>query len=491
VATATIPRSSSAGPQAIAAAALDLLADGVLVVCDGEVVVANRALCRMTGLRPEDLLGGPAPGWVPAAPADGEELEAEAVVPAAHGRRRRVTAVVAARVLPGVDGVAQVVTVRDRSADAAREAELVRRADRDGLTGLLNKRSFDARLAEEAERLAARGRPLSLVVLDLDHFKAVNDEHGHPTGDRVLAEAARRITDEARAIDSVGRVGGEEFAWLLPDASAEEALVAAERLRAAIAARPFADGLRVTASIGVCDLAAAGGTPEALVERADQALCWAKAHGRDTALRWSAGAADVVGCARGLTGAPDDRVAALARIADAAEPGPAAGHGRRVADLSVALAAQLDWSPTRQARLHRAACVHDVGKALVAPELLARRGPLHPVGAAHVRSHPTVGAALARSALDAEQQRWVRHHHERWDGAGYPDGLAGEEIPDGAQILALADAWDAMTSDRPYRAALGADEALAGIERLDGAQFPPGSAALLRAALAWWAAAER
>jgi HD-GYP domain-containing protein (c-di-GMP phosphodiesterase class II) len=182
-------------------------------------------------------------------------------------------------------------------------------------------------------------------------------------------------------------------------------------------------------------------------------------------------------------------VAALARIADEAEPGPAAGHGRRVADLSIAIAAQLDWSPTRQARLHRAACVHDVGKALVAPELLARRAPLDAVETAHVRRHPTVGAALAAGALDAEQQRWVRHHHERWDGAGYPAGLAGADIPDGARILALADAWDAMTRDRPYRAALGPDEALAEIDRLGGAQFLPGAGALLRDALAWWAAA--
>src|SRR5215210_3429806 len=115
--------------QAVAAAALDLLADGVLVVCDGQVVVANRALRRLVGA---DLVREPAPAWVPPAPAGGEELEAEAVLPRAGGRRRRVTVVVTARALAGHDGVAQVVTVRDRSAEAAREAELVRRADRDG-----------------------------------------------------------------------------------------------------------------------------------------------------------------------------------------------------------------------------------------------------------------------------------------------------------------------------------------------------------------------
>ena len=295
---ATLDPQTPDATDAVAVAALDLLADGVLVACDGVVVLANRALCRLTGLRADDLIGSPVPEWVPPAPAGGGEATAEAVLPVAGGRRRRVSVVVAARGLADQGPPVEVVTVRDRSAALARDAELRRRAERDGLTGLLNKRSFGARLAEEAERLGARGRPLALVIMDLDRFKTVNDEHGHPTGDRVLAEAAQRLTAEARAVDSVGRIGGEEFAWILPDASAAEALLAAERLRAAIAARPFANGLRVTASIGVCELGAADGDAETLVERADQALYWAKAHGRDAALLWTAATASAVAAAR-------------------------------------------------------------------------------------------------------------------------------------------------------------------------------------------------
>jgi len=223
------------------------------------------------------------------------------------------------------------------------------------------------------------------------------------------------------------------------------------------------------------------------MERADQALYWAKAHGRDAALQWSERIAARVDRARALAGAPDDRVDALAALAD--EAGPDDGHGRRVADVSVALAARLDWSPMRQARLHRAARVHDAGKALLSDGLLGRPGPLSALEAAHVRQHPALGAALAAGALDGEQVRWVRHHHERWDGAGYPDGPAGAEIPDGARILALADARDAMTTDRPYRRALPADAALAEIDRLSGAQFTPGAAPLLGEALSWWSAA--
>jgi diguanylate cyclase (GGDEF)-like protein len=474
-----------ADPHAVAAAALEGLRDGVLVVCGGEVLVANEAAHRLAGRAPGSLVGGPAPAWVATAAARGGAVEV--ALPGDDGRRRRATVTVAGCALPGGDA-GELVTIHDRSAEVAREAELVRRAHRDGLTGLLNKRSFEARLMEEAERLGARDRPLGLVLVDLDHFKTVNDEHGHPVGDRVLAEAARRIAAEARAIDTVGRIGGEEFAWLLPDAAPDETLAAAERLRAAIRSRPFAHGLDLTASIGICDLGAA---PDAatLMERADQALYWAKAHGRDAALQWSALTAARVVLARTLTGAPGDRIDALARLAEEADSVPDGGHGRRVADLSVAIAARLDWSPTRQARLHRAARVHDAGKALISASLLSRPGRLSPLEAAHVRQHAALGAALAETALDAEQVRWVRHHHERWDGAGYPDGPAGEAIPDGARILALADAWDAMTTDRPYRPALGTDAALAEVERLSAAQFVPDAAPLLQDALRWWSAA--
>ena len=190
-----------------------------------------------------------------------------------------------------------------------------------------------------------------------------------------------------------------------------------------------------------------------------------------------------------MSGSPDKRIDAIARLADEADATPGGGHGRRVADLSVALAARLDWSPTRQARLHRAARVHDAGKALLPADLLTRPAPLTTLEAAHVRQHAALGAALGTGALDTEQVRWVRHHHERWDGAGYPDGPAGLDIPDGARILALADAWDAMTTDRPYRRALGTDEALAEVDRLGGRQFMPDAATLLRDALQWWEAA--
>ncbi len=427
--------------------------DGVLVVSGGEVVLANDALRRMVG---EDLVGGPPPDWLPSA-SPGEDVEVELPLP---GGSRPVSATLAAW-----DG-GQVAIVRERST-----AELRRLASHDPLTGLLNRRAFDARLAEESERLGTHGRALGLIVVDLDHFKAVNDRHGHPIGDRVLAEAAARIAGEARAVDSVGRIGGEEFAWLLPDAAAGETLAAAERLRAAIRDAPFATGLDLTVSIGVCELRPRD-EPAVLLERADRALYWAKAYGRDTVLVWSHATQRNLSRARGAG------FETLAGLAGATGP---AGHGTRVADLGVAIAAQLHWSPTRQGRLHRAARVHDLGKAALPRELLGRDGPLTPAEIAHVRRHVTLGAALAADALDPEQCSWIRHHHERDDGGGYPDRLAGDAIPDGARIIAIADAFDAMTTDRPYQARRDTDDALARLEL----EFPGGER-LVREALSWW-----
>jgi diguanylate cyclase (GGDEF)-like protein len=436
--------------RAAALTALDHVSDGVLVVCDGEVVLANHALARFAG--------GPAPAWIPGTGAAEVEVDG----------RRALVAVEPCRLGP-CEGA--VVTVREPAAAVAH------RADHDGLTGLLNHRAFRARLERMARRAAATGQPLSLVTIDLDRFKAVNDTHGHPVGDRVLAEAAARLAGEARGADAVGRAGGEEFGWLLPGQAAEAATLAAERLREAIRGAGFPAGIAMTASLGVCDLAAAGGA-EALVARADEALYWAKAHGRDAVVAWSPETARALGERGGFE--------ALVELATAVDPAPDRRHAVRVADLSVSLAERLGWDPWRQVRLHRAARLHDLGKALVLPQLRDRPGGLAAHEMAHLRGHARLGAGLAAGVLDAEQCAWIGQHHERWDGGGYPAGLAGAAIAEEAQLLALADAWDAMTTDRPYRAALAPAAALAEIDRAAGRQLRPDAGALLRAARAWW-----
>ncbi|MDA0174313.1 diguanylate cyclase [Solirubrobacter taibaiensis] len=422
-----------------ATAALELLPDGVLVVCDGEVLLANRALCRMAG---EDLVGHAPPAWLPA--SGQAEVEVD-------GRPAFVT-VAPCAIAGGRSG--SVVTVRNADAPSV----LAHRASHDGLTGVLNQRAFRERLAVEA----ARGETLSLVVIDLDHFKAVNDVHGHPVGDRVLAEAAARIAGAARAVDVVGRIGGEEFAWLLPGDAAAAALVAAQRLRAALRSSPLA-GVEVTASMGVCDLRTAHDA-DALLRRADEALYWAKAFGRDCALVWSARTA-----------------ARIASVRDGSAPDDA--HGTRVAALAVALAEARGWEADAAARLHHAGRLHDLGKLALPDSLLERAGALSEPELEHIRQHARIGAELA--GLDEEPSSWIRHHHERWDGVGYPARLSGDGIPEGAQLLAIADAWDTLVSGRPYRGPLSADEALAEIDCSAGTHLRPDAGALLRAALAW------
>ena len=355
----------------------------------------------------------------------------------------------------------------------------------DPLTELPNHRAFHERLQREAADAAASSKPLSLVLLDLDRFKQINDTLGHPVGDEVAREAARRLRACAREGEMVARLGGDEFAWIVPG-DGMDAWQAAERARVAIGSgRVGGTGLRITVSAGVCELAQAASTVE-LVRLADGALYWAKAHGRDRCVRYSPDVVEELSA--------DDRavrlehqqamnaVLALARAVDAKDP-YTMEHSERVADMAVRLALELDWSPERTRLLREAAVLHDVGKIGVPDAVLSTPAPLSEEELAMVREHPVRGAEIVAEALTREQVAWVRGHHERFDGGGYPDGLAGSAVPDGAAILALADAWDAMTSDRPYRAGLGAGRALEICREESGAQFAPEVVAAL---LALW-----
>jgi diguanylate cyclase (GGDEF)-like protein/PAS domain S-box-containing protein len=362
----------------------------------------------------------------------------------------------------------------------ARE-RLAAQATTDPLTGLANHRVFHERLRAEVARAERHDRPLGLVVMDLDHFKQINDHFGHQVGDEVLVETARRLSSLARLGEVLARVGGEEFAWLLPEADAMAAYAAAERARRAIGGTPFPRVGRVTASAGVCELAQARGAAE-LFELADGALYWAKVQGRDVAYRYSPEVVEVLSASERV-----DRLArtqalaglrALARAVDAKDPSTAA-HSERVAAMAERLARALRWPADRTALLGEAGLLHDVGKIGVPDSVLAKPGPLTPAEHELVKPHAALGATIAGEVLGAEQVAWIRGHHERWDGAGYPDGLAADAIPDGARILALADAWDVMTAVRLYGEPLGPEAALAACRREAGRQFAPEAVAAL------------
>jgi diguanylate cyclase (GGDEF)-like protein/putative nucleotidyltransferase with HDIG domain len=358
----------------------------------------------------------------------------------------------------------------------ARE-QLREQATTDALTGLANHRAFQEALSGEVARARRHARPLSLAVIDLDHFKRVNDRFGHQAGDDVLREAARRLGEAVRDGDTLARVGGEEFAWLMPETTGMEAWQAAERARAAIAAAPFADVGQVTISAGVCDIGHAGDAGE-LYRLADGALYWSKSHGRDVVFRYSPDVVQVLSDAEQAARLGRQQalqsIRVLARAVDAKDQSTRE-HSERVADLAVAIATALGWPVERAASLREAGLVHDVGKIAIPDSILAKPGRLTEAEFAVVRTHAAIGAEMLTDVLSPEQVTWVRGHHERWDGGGYPDALRDVEIPEGARILALADAWDVMISERPYTAALPVEAAAAEIRACSGTQFWPGA----------------
>jgi len=280
---------------------LGAMHEGFALTQDGEIVAVNDALCRLTGFERRELVGAraPFPFWPPELRAETAHWR-DAMMAAGGGAlylrlmrkngehfEAEITAAPAGGAEDGAPGV--VTTFRDVSDRRRQEAELARQASSDDLTGLLNRRAFEGRLAEEVGRAKHEDRPLSVALLDLDHFKAVNDAHGHPAGDRVLVAAAKRLRGVARAADHLARVGGEEFAWILPGTDAIDAFEAVERARHAIVDTPFGELGPVTLSIGLCQLADAGSAGE-LYRLADVALYAAKSRGRNRSVRHLPGA---------------------------------------------------------------------------------------------------------------------------------------------------------------------------------------------------------
>ncbi|HMN99070.1 MAG TPA: diguanylate cyclase [Miltoncostaeaceae bacterium] len=362
------------------------------------------------------------------------------------------------------------------------------RATTDPLTNLPNHREFHERLAAEVERARRHGRDLSVVVLDLDHFKLVNDTYGHPTGDRALIHVADTLRAVVRPGDTLARIGGEEFGWVLPETSALEAWQATERARRLLLASPVPRAGTLDFSAGVCDLehvAPPLGGAE-LVRLADGALYWAKRNGRGVTFRYSPAVVTALTAEEMARSAVREQslatVRALARTVDARDP-HTHEHSERVAALAVAIARDLGWSDPQAALLHEAALVHDIGKIGVPDEVLLKPGPLTPQERALIEAHAAAGARIVAGALTEAQVGWIRWHHERVDGTGYPDGLTEPAIPEGARILAVADAFDAMTAARSYRRQLPADDALDECRASAGTQFwAPAVDALARVA---------
>jgi diguanylate cyclase (GGDEF)-like protein len=372
---------------------------------------------------------------------------------------------------------------------AARVSEAWTLATVDPLTAVLNRQALIGRIEAELERATRYGRPLSVVLVDLDHFKRVNDSHGHSAGDTVLREFAQVLQANVRAVDIVGRYGGEEFMLVLPETDADAAATMAEKLRRIVAGRQIRiqDGnvVTITMSAGV-----AGGLGphlhlDALINDADAALYSAKALGRDQVYVFHELAEGNL--VRRAAIGPQARQRALDVGRAAMRAGTAtleAALARRdgwtgkpsnmIANLSTMLAQALELPPGEVERVHAASLLHDLGKLAIPDEILDNPGELNDREWRVVSEHPKIGqVVLEQAGALRDAATIVLHHHEWFDGRGYPHGLAGQEIPVGARIVAIADAYEAMVAGRPYRIAVAHEAALAELRRHAGVQFDP------------------
>jgi diguanylate cyclase (GGDEF)-like protein/putative nucleotidyltransferase with HDIG domain len=342
----------------------------------------------------------------------------------------------------------------------------------DPLTGLGNHRHFHERLQRELVEAEAAGTPLTLCLLDVDDFKRINDVFGHPEGDRLLAQLARRLRQNGEAF----RLGGDEFALLLPDSDPREALAVAGAIVDRIGALELDPVGPVTVSAGIASFPEQARDRDELIRLADSALYWAKEHGRNRVHVYRPDVvelAELRRLAHGSDRAARYRAAAsLARSVDLRDT-YTGSHSSRVAELAARIAERVGLDERHIELTRLAGSLHDLGKLAIPEEILRKPGALSDPERLVIERHPQIGFRMLESLGVDPVAEWVLHHHERWDGTGYPDRLSGRRIPLGARILFVADAYDAMTSDRVYRPRLSAEAALEELQRCAGTQFDP------------------
>ena len=342
----------------------------------------------------------------------------------------------------------------------------------DPLTGLLNRRALEEAFDTELERSRRSRRPLSVIVGDLDSFKKLNDRMGHAAGDLALEMLAREVDKWKRRIDVAARVGGEEFAVVLPDTDGRGAFLVAERLRRAIQ-RTFAeDPVPLTISFGVATWPEHGDDAERLMHAADQALYAAKDMGKDRSVIYSAEVASML-AASGRMGGGEMQLATVVGLAEALDirDTGTARHSHTVGRYAQIMAEAMGLPAERVERIRLAGIVHDVGKIGISDNVLNKSGPLDDNEWKEMRTHPQIAAKLLSRKEFADLRSWILAHHERPDGKGYPKGLPDEAIPLEAKILSVADAYEAMTADRVYRPAIGERAAREELEAGAGSQF--------------------
>jgi diguanylate cyclase (GGDEF)-like protein len=379
----------------------------------------------------------------------------------------------------------------------------------DGLTSIKTRRYFWEALGSEWKRASRSGRPFSVVLVDLDKFKEVNDNFGHMEGDLVLARVGRLLEQKCRQSNVVARYGGDEFVILMPETSVEQAQILAERLRLWLATDPMLSEHHITGSFGVATFPLHGFSAEDIIRVADAGMYVSKKAGGDrvsTAEDYGLDQASVVqrqlvsgyvegflqrertgpeqvdelvGTLRKLSTGSEhknlpllrDSIEALARAAESRELN-AAGHGDSVGRYCELIARALGLPPEEVRELAFIGRVHDVGKIFIPERVLNREGPLPEDDYHFLRMHPQVGAEILGTLPDSEgMQKAVEGHHERVDGSGYPSGAKGEEIPLWARIVGIADAYVNLMTDHSLVPGKTHEQAIAELEKLSGTKY--------------------
>ena len=365
----------------------------------------------------------------------------------------------------------------------------------DGLTGLYNHDYLNAVIDRELNRARRYGGDLSLLMLDLDFFKAINDTYGHLVGNATLIEVAHILRDAVRDTDFVGRFGGEEFVIVAPETNLSDAAALADRIRLGIS-----DTLRIealsehtlTVSIGVAGIDDVRVRSSAdLVDLADRALYVAKRTGRNRV----ATTTDLPGEDTGSLMIDDDEVetlrkrvailstqtknvyvqsvASLLQVLDEKDR-YTAKHSLNVSHYGMQIARAMDLSESVALSIRNAGLLHDIGKVGIPDSILTKPGPLTLAEAAIMRRVPMISVRIIDHLGILESEvHIIRHQREYFDGSGYPEGLHGQQIPVGARVILVANAFDAMTTDRTYHQRVSIDQALENLRKGAGSQFDP------------------
>lgn len=415
-------------------------------------------------------------------------------------------------------------TLADLFAGALHNAKNFQRAQEqaitDGLTNVKTHRFFMETLSNEWKRSTRSNRPFSLVLMDLDRFKFVNDFYGHLEGDVVLQRVGLILEQNCRRSDTVARYGGDEFVILMPETNVDQARQIAGKLRSWVASDPLLRDKNITASFGISCFPIHGSTPQELIQVADASMYLSKHQGGNavfTAEQREAGEStswkrDVLEaylgvmlhrqfttgpeafeeicqrirqfsqslsdrvqstCVERLPAAVLEAMNSLACAVDAKDQ-YTQGHSKKVSTYAAMIAQAAELKPIEVEEVRLAALLHDVGKVGIPEDILNKAGPLSADEWDTMKSHTILGWQLLEPLLTLRNVReMIKHHHEFFDGSGYPDQLERESIPLGARIIAVADAYDTITSPRVYKKARAAEDALTEIERCAGAQFDP------------------